>query len=316
MKAKVRAHANIALIKYWGKKNEAYKIPYQSSISLTLDQFYTETEVMYDKQLEEDILFINGKKVEGARKKRVSSFLDWIRKTYQIPYHAYIYSFNHVPEAAGLASSASAFAALGVAALKAYGITVSNEEMSKVARFGSGSASRSIYAGFVAWQKGFDHESSFSYPLNIVWPEFRMIACLVNEKEKLFLSNQTMKETVLESPFYQEWVLEAEKDFELMLTYLKEKDIHKVGLLAQKNALKMHATILSIGKWYFEPKTIAILNKLYQLQSQGIPAYFTMDAGPNVKILTTETYVKQVLDALGDLTQTVVCKSGPGVEFI
>ena len=316
MKAKVRAHANIALIKYWGKKNEAYKIPYQSSISLTLDQFYTETEVIYDENLKEDMLYINDKKIEGSRKKRVSDFLNWIRKTYKIPYHAYIYSYNHVPEAAGLASSASAFSALAASALKAYGITVLDEEISKVARFGSGSASRSIYPGFVAWKKGFDHESSFSYPLNIVWPEFRMIACLVNENEKLFLSNQTMKETVLESPFYQEWVLEAEKDFELMLTYLKEKDIHKVGLLAQKNALKMHATILSIGKWYFEPKTIAILNKLYQLQTQGIPAYFTMDAGPNVKVLTTDTYVKHVLEALGDITPTVVCKSGPGVEYL
>ncbi|CCV64523.1 Diphosphomevalonate decarboxylase [Alteracholeplasma palmae J233] len=313
MKAKARAYTNIALIKYWGKKQEELKIPFQSSLSLTLEEFYTETTVFYDKTLNEDILYINGIKQEKNKLARVANFMDWIRKEYHIPFYARIESVNKVPEAAGLASSASAFAALAQAALLAYGIKLNKKELSKVARVGSGSASRSIYPGFVMWQAGKSHETSYAKPLSVKWDSFRMIFCLIDENEKQFLSSQTMKETVEKSPFYKEWVKESKKDLSMMKKALYEKDIFKVGEIAQSNALKMHATILSIGKWYFNPETIKIMNILYELQKNGIPAYFTMDAGPNIKIMTEEKYVDTIIEKIQPVSYKV-SKAGLGVS--
>lgn len=304
----VRAHTNIALIKYWGKKNKALKIPHNSSLSLTLDQFYTDTKVTYDSSLKKDLFILDNVQVEDHIAKRVVWFMDQIRKRYNIKSFAKIESWNHVPKEAGLASSASAFAALAKAAT--LDLNLNDKELSRLARLGSGSASRSIYGDFVRWNMGTNDEDSFAEPLDIPeWNDIRMVVCLVNEGSKPYLSSMAMDVTSDESVYYDAWVKQSQVDLEDMELALQSHDIKKVGMIAQANALRMHASLLAVNMWYFEPETIRIMNIVRELQ-KDIPVYFTMDAGPNVKILTTKAYVDQLIGALGDV-ETVVCSKGP-----
>lgn len=316
MKAKARAYANIALIKYWGKKNKALVIPYQSSLSFSVDQFYTETEVCYDESLVEDVVTLDGKTLEGIELERVATFMDEVRTRYQIPYYAKIDSVNHVPKKAGLASSASAFAALALAATKAYQIGLDSDELSTIARLGSGSASRSMYGGFSYWNKGVNHETSAAYPLDIEWNEFRMIACIVDKKEKKISSREAMEKSVEDKTFYKAWIKQSKTDFKRMKKLIFEKDIDVVGALAEQNALAMHASLLASGIWYFEPKTVELMNRVQHLrETLNVPIYFTMDAGPNLKLITLETNVDQVLEEFKDV-ETIVLKKGENAHVI
>lgn len=312
MSKTVRAHTNIALIKYWGKENDALRIPSNPSLSMTLKEFYTDTSVTYDKTLSEDVFYLDDNLVNDKEKKRVVKFMNFIREKYNIDEYAIIRSYNHVPKAAGLASSASAFAALAKAAT--LHLNLSDVEVSKLARMGSGSASRSIYPGFVKWQKGTNHDDSYAIPVDNTWDDVIMIACLINQNVKEFSSTEAMDNTSKESVYFDAWVKQSFIDIKKMESYIKEKDIHKVGLLAQENALRMHASLLAVNMWYFEPDTIRILNIVRELQ-KTIPVYFTMDAGPNVKLITTKEHQQAVLEALQDI-ETVVSEKGPGVYVL
>jgi len=310
---KTRAYVNFALIKYWGKKNEKFKLPFQSSLSFTVDKLFTETSVIYDKNLKEDIILINNKK-DFKKEKRVRNFMNFIRKKYMIKSFAYINSTNFVPTAAGLASSSSAFAALSYAATKAAGINLDKKELSKLARQGSGSASRSIYDGFAIWKKG-NNKTSFAKPLNINWEDFRIIVCLIDENEKKFSSSIAMKKTVENKKIFKKWVSGSKKDLKEMLAVLPEKNIDKVGIIAERNAELMHKTIEATGIKFKNKQTIEIINKIFELRKENIKLYYTMDAGPNIKILTIESQVKKILFKLKNV-KTIVCKKGFGVSII
>lgn len=304
----VRAHTNIALIKYWGKKDKGLKIPFNSSLSLTLDQFYTDTRVTYDESLDKDIFILDDIEVEDHIAKRVVWFMDQIRSRYGLKHFARIESWNHVPKEAGLASSASAFAALAKAAT--LDLNLDDKDLSRLSRLGSGSASRSIYGDFVRWNKGTNDEDSFAEPVDIPqWDDIRMVVCMVSDKSKPYLSSMAMDVTSDESVYYDAWVKQSQVDLEAMEIALRKHDIKEAGLIAQENALRMHASLLAVNMWYFEPETIRIMNVVRELQKQ-IPVYFTMDAGPNVKVLTTAPYVDQLIEALGDV-ETIVCSKGP-----
>lgn len=307
----VRANTNIALIKYWGKKDDTLRIPHNSSLSLTLDNLYTETKVTYNSKLKEDEFYLDGKRIQGDASYRVKEFMDYVRKTYSIKDHAVIESINHVPSAAGLASSASAFAALAKAST--LHLNLDDEELSRLARMGSGSASRSIHGGFVEWQMGEDHMTSKAVPLqDSEWPEIRMIVCFVNEEKKPFSSSAAMKETAEKSVYFDAWVEQSHRDIETAKAHILNQDIGSLGKLIQANALRMHASLMAIDKWYFEPDTIEIMNRVRDLQ-KVIPVYFTMDAGPNVKLLTVEKYVDEVLEHFKDY-KTLVSQTGEGIS--
>ncbi|EFS01721.1 diphosphomevalonate decarboxylase, partial [Listeria seeligeri FSL N1-067] len=151
MRATAIAHTNVALIKYWGKRDEHLILPANSSLSFTVDKFYTKTTVEWDEKLKQDRFMLNGEQKTDAK---VTRFIDKMREEFGITAKALIISENHVPTAAGLASSASAFAALALAGSSAAGRNDTQQYISKLARFGSGSASRSIYGDFVIWEKG------------------------------------------------------------------------------------------------------------------------------------------------------------------
>lgn len=298
-----KAYTNIALIKYWGKKNHHLKIPFNSSLSVTLDAFYTETTVTYLDDLTEDVFFLDDVEVQGNEKSRVVQFMDEVRRRYHIESFAKIESWNHVPKAAGLASSASAFAALALAATE--GLDLDVQALSRLARFGSGSASRSLYPGFVVWHEGVDDATSVATPIDMEpWDDFRMIVCLENQSIKPFSSTEAMHDTETTSPYFNAWVQQTKKDLRAMVPAVQKRDIKAVGVLAQTNAMAMHASLLAINRWYFEPESLRIMNIVRELQKE-IPVYFTMDAGPNVKIMTTAPYVDQVCDALKDVEYVV-----------
>lgn len=320
MKAKARAHANIALIKYWGKRDKELSLPMNSSLSLTLDKFFTETEVEFTKSISHDIFYLNGILDEKTLPK-VSDFLDLFRNMKGIKHRAIVTSLNKVPTAAGLASSASAFAALAAAANIASGLNVNYRKLSMLARRGSGSATRSIYGGLVEWQKGESDNTSFAVEIDDASWDIGMVVVIVNKNEKKVSSREGMKRTVLTSPFYNTWPSDAEKDLNEIKVSIKNKDFEKMGIIAENNALKMHATMLAANPpiIYFEPKTILVMQIVHELRNKGIGAFFTMDAGPNVKILCklsqADIIKKRLLEDFRE-ENIVITGPGPSVKII
>src|SRR5699024_7659168 len=210
MEATAKAHTNIALMKDWGKRDDSLILPMNSSLSLTLDGFYTTTTVTFREELSQDAFFLNEHPVTGEQYRRVSTFLDVIRnETAATDWAAEVRSINHVPTAAGFASSASGFAALAAAATRALDVSMSAQALSGLTRQGSGSACRSIYGGFVEWQKGNKADGSDSYAVQ-VQPEgdwdVRVAAVVLSDTVKSTSSREGMKRTVATSPFYSGWV--------------------------------------------------------------------------------------------------------------
>lgn len=317
--AKARAHTNIALVKYWGKENQDLIIPMNNSFSLTLDHFYTDTQVTFDDKLTADEFILNG---QVKQEQKLFDFMDLVRQKAQISTFAKIESVNHVPTAAGLASSASAYAALAKAASVAAGLDLTNRQLSCLARRGSGSACRSIYGGFVEWLKGQDDETSYAIPFmeQVDW-EIQMIAVVVNSQAKKIGSRAGMQTVVATSPYYDAWVQETKKDIVALKQAIIAKDIDQVGQIAEENAMKMHALNLSASPHfsYFEPDSLRVMNLVEDLRKQGISCYYTLDAGPNVKIICLKQdtpKIKQALTKIVAPEQLLVASPGPGVSLL
>ena len=317
-----RAHTNIALIKYWGKKNQELIIPTTSSLSLTLDKFYTDTTVTFDDNLRADCLYLNEQQISGPVAQKTFNFLDIIRAQAKIDTFATIRSTNHVPTAAGLASSASAFAALAGAGSKAAGLELDRQALSRLARRGSGSASRSIFGGFSEWQAGHDDLTSFAHPIQEnVTMDIQMITVVVDANEKKITSRKGMQHALLTSPFYQTWITESAKDLVAMKAAIAADDFEAVGTLAENNALQMHSINLSAqpGFTYFNGSTLEILALIQELRKTNVLAFATMDAGPNVKIISqskdTTTIVNTIKQAF-PTAQLEIAKPGRGLIYL
>ncbi|MEN1967971.1 diphosphomevalonate decarboxylase [Lentibacillus sp. N15] len=325
MKATARAHTNIALIKYWGKRDDKLILPMNNSLSLTLDGFYTTTTVTFSEELSQDNFFLNEQAVTGEQSRRVSAFLDVIRdETGVTNWHADVRSINHVPTAAGFASSASGFAALAAAAVKALNVSISDQELSKITRRGSGSACRSIYGGFVEWKKGNKEDGSDSFAVQVqdanIW-DVRVAAVVLSETEKNVSSREGMKRTVTSSPFYTGWMDSIPKDLEQIKAGIAAHDIEQVGSIAEANCLKMHATMLGANPpvMYWHDTTVRVMQEVQAMREQGIPAYFTIDAGPNVKVLYLPNDEAQVITTLRNIPgvqEVITSRPGQGVTYL
>jgi len=314
-----RSYTNIALIKYWGKEDNELKIPKNNSLSLTLDAFYTDTRVTFDESHLEDELIIDGEKQESVSLKKAQIVLDLVRKKAEISMPAKIESFNHVPTAAGLASSASGLAALAAAASDSAGLDSSKRELSILARRGSGSASRSVYGGFVEWEKGNSNETSFAKPIDEANWDIGMLFIIVNDKKKDVSSSTGMKRTIDTSPFYRVWLETLNDDLYLMKKAIKNQNISEVGEISERNALKMHATNLGAKPpfTYWSPDSIRAMDIVKQLRSEGYSIHFTMDAGPNVKLIGKASELKEIKEKLLNHfseEQLVIAKPGPGLH--
>lgn len=324
MRATARANSNIALIKYWGKRNEPLILPTNNSLSVTLDGLYTETTVHFQEQLTEDVFTLNNETITGIPYDRVAEFLNLFRQyTGKNELYAQVDSTNHVPTAAGFASSASGFAALAAATAKALKLDLSNEELSKFTRQGSGSACRSVYGGFVEWEKGELEDGSDSFAVQVApqnhW-DLRVAAVVLTAEEKDVSSRDGMKLTVDTSLFYDGWLAGIPKDLSGIKAGIAARDFEKVGTIAEANCLKMHATTLGATPpfTYWQDSTMAVMQTVQQLRADNTLAYFTIDAGPNVKVLYLPEDEEKVLGAIrqvDEVTDIIVSKVGEGIVY-
>lgn len=318
MKIETISNTNIALVKYWGKKDSKLKTPLNNSISMTLDKLHTKTSIEIIDSNEDEIIF-NGKVSEGSEKTKIIKFIDLIRNDFnRKDTYFKLNTENNFPTASGLASSASGFSALAVAVSEVLNLNLSKKELSIYARKGSGSASRSIFGGFAEWQKGSLEDGSDSYAVQIADEKYwdvRMLVTIVEDKKKDKSSTNGMEETVNTCPFYPAWLDTIEKDLKDVRSGILEKDFEKVGQVMEQNCLKMHSTMMTTKPSiiYWKPLTLEIIHKVRELREQGIPAYFTIDAGPNVKVLCLPQHMEQIKSFLLDtngLKGVIDCKAG------
>jgi diphosphomevalonate decarboxylase len=317
-RATARACANIALVKYWGKRDAELNLPAAGSLSLTLAALVTETTVAFDDALAEDALSLDGTPADAAR---VAPFLDLVRARARIAARARVTSVNHFPTASGLASSASGFAALAVAATRAAGLALSPRELSLLARRGSGSAARSIFGGFARMHAGARDADAYAEPIATPLADrVRMVIAIVGGGvPKTHGSRDAMEHCAATSPLYDAWLALVPRDLAAAEAALAAGDLAALGALAEANALAMHATALAARPAivYWQPATLALLAEVRALRASGRAAWATMDAGPHVKVLTTVEDAAAVGRALGatpGVTEVLVSEVGGPAE--
>ncbi|MEK6917127.1 MAG: diphosphomevalonate decarboxylase [Nanoarchaeota archaeon] len=307
MKATAIANSNIAFVKYWGKKAEG-NIPMNASISMTLDSVLsTKTTVEFSPKYDKDEFILNDKKETGEKLERVSKFLDIFR----CGSNAKIVSVNTFPTASGIASSASGFAALAAACNKSMELNMTDTQLSALARKGSGSASRSIYSGFVEWSG----ESAKQLQDEVYWEELRDIVVIVSSGEKKISSRDAMKLTQDKSKLYKERIKNIDKTLEIVRKAISRKDISVLAESIMKESDNMHACIEEIGIKYLNETSHAIKEIITNLNSNGIIAAYTFDAGPNAHIITTKKNLPKIKDALFAFGRLIVSKPGKGVRY-
>ncbi|HET6147064.1 MAG TPA: diphosphomevalonate decarboxylase [Polyangia bacterium] len=322
------AGSNIALVKYWGKRDAALNLPATGSLSLTLAELGTRTTVRFSGDGAEDQVTLNGAPAADQVRARVGAFLDRVRARAGIDRRADVVSENSVPTAAGLASSASGFAALALAASRAAGLALAPGELSELARLGSGSAARSIFGGFVEMAAGTraDGRDAVAAPLAgaadgaAAW-DLRLVVAVTAAGPKAAGSTTAMESTARTSPFYPAWVAGVPGDLVEARAAIAARDLDRLGVVAERSALRMHATAMAADPaiLYWNPTTLAAIQTTRALRVAGTAAYFTIDAGPHVKVLCAPADVSAVAAALAatpGVLRTIVASPGPGARVI
>lgn len=292
------APSNIALCKYWGKRDRAFNLPINASLSVSLDYLGTHTRLI-PLEAEADEVWLNGQHLLPSSRfsEKVSDFIDLFRGDQAI--HFRVETRNNIPTAAGLASSASGFAALTLALNDALSLDLEPQLLSVLARLGSGSACRSVFDGFVEWRMGQreDGLDSHGVPLAAIWPGLCVGLAKVDAGEKAVDSRSGMQRTVETAHLYQSWPLQAAADLEKLHRAIALRDFELLGQTAEQNALSMHATM--IASWppllYWQPASVESMQTVWRMRQEGVPVYFTMDAGPNLKLLFEQQYREEVL---------------------
>jgi diphosphomevalonate decarboxylase len=299
-RAAARAHPNIAFIKYWGNVDDALKLPANSSISMNLDGMYTETEVEWTAEQAEDSLILNGKPAAEDALRRVSRHLNVLRERLGLKLRARVTSHNNFPMGVGIASSASSFAALTVAAVKAAGADLAERELTTLARMGSGSASRSIPAGFVEWHMGHDHESS--YAESILPPDYWDlvdVVVVVSDRHKR-TGSEAGHTTAGTSVLQGARVADAPRRLHLCRHALLTRDFDALASVVELDSNLMHAVMMtsSPSLLYWEPTSLQIMKAVQAWRSEGLPVCYTLDAGPNVHCLCEFSVVDELVKRL------------------
>lgn len=290
----VRSYANIAIIKYWGKKDAEKMIPATSSISLTLDNMFTTTTLTAQPNASQDAFYIDGVLQSQEEHQKVSRILDRFREDKAD--FVRIDTSNNMPTAAGLSSSSSGLSALVKAANDFFGSHLNQQELAQVAKFASGSSARSFYGPLAAWDK----DSGEIYPIQTDL-KLAMIMLVLTDQKKPISSRLGMQHCADTSTSFAEWVKQSASDYQSMKSYLAANDFEKVGALTEANALRMHQTNERANPpfSYLTDASYEAMAKVRELREQGEQCYFTMDAGPNVKVLCLE----EDLERLGHLFQ-------------
>jgi diphosphomevalonate decarboxylase len=297
------ANVNIALSKYWGKRQVELNLPTNSSLSIDLPGLGTQTVLtLTENTTNQAWLNHQALRPEHPFSQRLFAYL----APFQPQGYAFqVHTQNTVPTAAGLASSASGYAALVLALNDLFGWQLDQASLSILARLGSGSASRSIFKGFVIWHKGQQEDGMDSYAegLEHTWAELCVGLVKVNTAEKAIGSTAGMQQTVKHCELYQAWPAQAERQVKLIQQAIEQKNFTLLGETAENNALSMHATMMAT--WppivYWQAESVSAMQRVWQLRQQGIEVYFTMDAGPNLKLLFQAENKKAVETAFSEL---------------
>jgi diphosphomevalonate decarboxylase len=308
--ATAQAHANIALVKYWGKRDEALILPQAGSLSLALDRLLTTT--MVDLSAPRDELWLDGKPAAPGELRRARALLS----AAGLHEPAFIESRNDFPTGAGLASSASGFAALAVAACAAAGQERTTAQLSALARLGSGSAARSVPGGWAMWR---DEESVQLHPPDH-W-DVRMVVASCAAGPKEVGSRDGMRACKETSPYHPAWIAQGLLDLPRATALLAARDLDGLGRLAETNALRMHADALAAEPplLYWQPATVGCLHALARLRSQGTPAWGTIDAGPHVVALCRPEDAARVAACLREVAgvrETLECAPAGGARVV
>lgn len=324
MQATARAHANIALAKYWGKSDVGLNLPAVPSISITLSPLTTTTRVSFRPGLSCDSLQLDGKPASDAELARASALLQRVRAAAGIDDAAVIESANAFPTAAGLASSASGFCALAAAARAAAGLPFDRGAISMLSRLSSASAARSAFGGFVHLPAGVPGDAQLQ-ATQLAAPEhwdLRIVVAVTAEGRKDVGSTDGMTHTRDTSPYYEAWVDAAPGLCDEVRAGIAARDLLRVGEAMEHSTLAMHACAMAAAPAviYFQPATLAVLHRLRALRrDEGLQVYATVDAGPHVKALCHVDDVDAVqkrLEAIDGVLRTLVASPGAGVELI
>jgi diphosphomevalonate decarboxylase len=296
LSATAQASPNIAFIKYWGNRDSALRLAVNGSISMNLDGLFTRTTVSFQPSLALDELVINGRQVAGKGLERVAGILDLVRQAAGIAFRAEVVSENNFPTGAGIASSASAFAALALAATQASGLEWPESAISRLARLGSGSASRSIPSGFVEWNMGMGDEDS--YAVSIAPPEHWDLAdcvAIVSSGHKATGSTEghALAPT---SPLQGARVADAPRRLDLCRRAILERDFGALAAIIELDSDMMHAVMMTSQPqlFYWKPATLAVMEAVRSWRNDGLPVAYTIDAGPNVHVICPQAEMAQV----------------------
>ena len=322
MTVTARACANIALVKYWGKRDAgSLNLPATGSLSIALAALVTETTVRFDRALDHDDVELDTPQARA----RVEAFLDLVRARAGIDTRAHVVTKNRFPTASGLASSASGFAALALAATRAAGLRLPARELSILARRGSGSAARSMFGGFVRMHAGTRDDGEDAYAEELATElaaRMRVVIAIVGAGvPKQHASRDAMEHVAATSPLYRGWLELVPRDLAAAEAAIAAGDLRVLGQLAEANALAMHATAIAARPAivYWQPATLALLAAVRALRTAGRAAWATIDAGPHVKVLTTPQDAAEIARALGaveGVSSTTISEIGGPAEVV
>jgi diphosphomevalonate decarboxylase len=315
------AHPNIALIKYWGNKDQKLRIPVNGSISFNLDSLFTKTTVVFDPSFETDRLSINNQEIIGSGLDRVVSFLNIVRGLAGKKLPARVNSDNNFPIGTGIASSASAFAALSLSASKALGLNLSEQDLSRLARRGSGSACRSVPEGFVEWFPGMTDQDSFAASIaqSDHWDLVDIIAVVAQDHKKV--GSTTGHKLADTSPLQNARILDSTRRLNIARTAIMNRDFQSLAKIVEQDSNIMHAVMMTStpALFYWESISITIMKSVQDWRTSGIPVCYTLDAGPNVHIITTGDFSEQIkgkLSSINGIKQVFIARVGGKTRLI
>lgn len=325
--ATATAHSNIALVKYWGKRagvDPSLNLPAVGSLSMTLDGLRTVTKVA---PAGADSFALDGDVVSGKPEQKVYAHLDRLwASAHATPRPACaVTSINHLPTAAGLASSASGFAALTMAAASAFELDLTTERLSEFSRMGSGSAARSIFGGFVRLDAGQseDGRDCVARPLPGAdgWP-LRLVVVQTTRGVKPVGSTEGMQASRDTSPYYQPWVDTSIQDLDAAQAAIEARDLARLGAIVEHSCFKMHACMMATVPpiVYWKPASLGAIHAVWAARAEGVHGYVTMDAGPHVKVLCIADDAEAIATrcrAVPGVEEVTICSPGPAasVEF-
>lgn len=303
--ARAVACANIALVKYWGKRGEALNLPARGSLSATIAALTTITQVeRLGSGASGDELVLDGEPASGRKLERVTRFLDLVRAAARARGFARVTSQNDFPAASGLASSASGFAALAVAAAGAFGLDADARSLSILARQGSGSAARSIFGGFVRMHGGVsaDGRDAYAEPIQGARVELAAVIAVAPAGEKAIGSTDGMELTRRTSPYHEAWLAQVDRDLVDAEAALRAGDFAALAAVSEGSCLAMHANAMAArpGLIYFGPTTLWAIDRVRALRRAGVPVFFTIDAGPHLVAFTPPGHLERVAAALSE----------------